>query len=91
MRKGERMGLIIGLTVVGLGVGGAVVWQIGGDQGALPTRALEPAMSELGMFEKPGMWKQTGRLKYLAFGAKFYQPFFQFQTDVYDGCVQLFF
>ena len=58
------MGLIIGLSVVGLGVGGAVVWQIGGDQGALPPRALEPAMSELGVFEKPGMWKQTGRFKY---------------------------
>ena len=64
MRKGERLGLIIGLTVVGLGVGGAVVWQIGGDKGALPPRASAAALSELGVFEQPGVWKQIGRYEY---------------------------
>ncbi|MDP7010923.1 MAG: hypothetical protein QF685_06045, partial [Verrucomicrobiota bacterium] len=64
MRRGERLGLIIGLTVVGLGVGGAVVWQIGGDTDVLPPRASLPALPELGVFEQPGVWKQTGRYKY---------------------------
>ena len=64
MRKGERLGLIIGLTVVGLGVGGAVVWQIGGDPDALPPRASSSVLPELGVFEQPGVWKQTGRYKY---------------------------
>jgi len=64
MRKGERLGLIIGLTVVGLGGGGAVVWQIGEGSDELPPRASTAALSELGVFEHPGVWEQTGRYNY---------------------------
>jgi hypothetical protein len=64
MRKGERLGLIVGLAVVGLGVGGTVVWQMGEEAESLPPRTTEPALSELEVFEQPGTWRQTGRFKY---------------------------
>ncbi|MBL67990.1 MAG: hypothetical protein CMO74_05990 [Verrucomicrobiales bacterium] len=64
MRKGERLGLVIGLAVVGLGVGTAMVWQIQNAEPPLPPRATEAALPELGVYEQPGVWTQSGRYVY---------------------------
>ncbi len=64
MKQGDKAGLIIGVLVIALGLGGAVLYQRSQSADGLPARPERPALQELTLLAGAGEWEQRGFTKY---------------------------
>ncbi len=64
VKRTDRMGLIVGVTVIALGLGGAALYQRGRSGTRLPARPSKAAVADLAMLGTAGEWSQRGRTQY---------------------------